>query len=55
MLVQFATPLPAGSGDDDVEVTATLADHGRRSLDLPDAERTAAVADHPELAAALGL
>lgn len=54
VLVQFATPLPAGSGDD-VEVTATLAEHGRRSLDLPAEERTAAVADHPELAAALGL
>ena len=55
VLVQFATPLPAGSGIDDVEVTATLAEHGRRSLDLPDEERTAPVADHPELAAALGL
>jgi hypothetical protein len=55
VLVQFATPLPAGQGDDDLEVTTTLAEHGRRSLDLPDADRTAAVADHPELAAALGL
>ena len=55
VLVQFATPLPANSGDDDVEVTATLAEHGRRSLDLPDEERTAPVADHPELAVALGL
>ena len=55
VLVQFATPLPAGSGDDDVEVTATLAEHGRRSLDLPDEERTAPVADHPELVPALGL
>ena len=55
VLIQFATPLPAGSGDDDLEVTTTLADHGRRSMDLPDEERTVAVADHPELAAALGL
>lgn len=55
VLVQFATPVPAGSGADDLEVTTTLAEHGRRSLDLPDAERTAAVADHPELATALGL
>ncbi len=55
VLVQFATPLPAGSGNDDVEVTATLAEHGRRSLDLPDEERTAPLADHPELVAALGL
>ena len=43
------------AGVDDVEVTATLAEHGRRSLDLPDEERTAPVADHPELAGALGL
>ena len=55
VLVQFSTPLPAGPGDDDLEVTTTLADHGRRSMDLPDEDRTAAVADHPELTAALGL
>ncbi len=55
VLVQFATPVPAGAGADDLQVTTTLAEHGRRSLDLPDEERTAPVADHPELAAALGL
>lgn len=55
VLVQFATPLPAGPGADDLEATTTLADHGRRSLDLPPEEQTAPVADHPELAAALGL
>jgi len=55
VLVQFATPVPADSGADDLEVTTTLAEHGRRSLDLPDEERTVPVADHPELAAALGL
>ncbi|SDF99010.1 hypothetical protein SAMN05660662_4062 [Blastococcus aurantiacus] len=55
VLVQFATPLPAGSGADELEATTTLAEHGRRSLDLPDERRTAPVADHPELAAALGL
>jgi hypothetical protein len=55
VLVQFATPLPAGSGADDVEVTTTLAEHGRRSLDLPAEEQTAPLAEHPELAAALGL
>jgi hypothetical protein len=55
VLVQFATPLPTGSGADDLEVTTTLAEHGPRSLDLPDDARTAPVADHPELAAAVGL
>jgi hypothetical protein len=55
VLVQFATPLPAGDGADDVEVTATLAEHGRRSLDLPGEAQTAPAADHPEFAAALGL
>lgn len=55
VLVQFATPVPAGPGAGDLEVTTTLAEHGRRSLDLPDGEKTAPVADHPELAAALGL
>ncbi|RBY75922.1 hypothetical protein DQ239_15530 [Blastococcus sp. TF02-09] len=55
VLVQFATPVPAGPGEDDLEVTTTLAEHGRRSLDLPDGKRTAPLAEHPELAAALGL
>jgi hypothetical protein len=55
LLVQFATPLPAGPAGEDLTVTATLAEHGRRALTLPDAARTAPVADHPELAAALGL
>lgn len=55
VLVQFATPLPAGPGADDLEVTTTLAEHGRRSLDLPGETQTAPAADHPELAAALGL
>jgi hypothetical protein len=55
VLVQFATPVPVGSGADDVEVTATLAEHGRRTLTLPDEEQTAPAADHPELVAALGL
>ncbi len=55
VLVQFATPLPAGAGADDLQATTTLAEHGRRSLDLPADEQSAPVADHPELAAALGL
>ncbi|SDF62986.1 hypothetical protein SAMN05660485_03792 [Blastococcus fimeti] len=53
VLVQFATPLPAADGE--LEATTTLAEHGRRSLALPDEAQTAPVADHPELAAALGL
>ncbi len=53
VLVQFATPLPSAQGE--LEATTTLAEHGRRSLDLPDEAQTAPVADHPELAAALGL
>jgi hypothetical protein len=53
VLVQFATPLPSADGE--LEATTTLAEHGRRSLDLPDEAQTAPVADHPELAAALGL
>jgi hypothetical protein len=53
VLVQFATPLPAADGE--LEATTTLAEHGRRSLDLPDEALTAPLADHPELAAAVGL
>lgn len=53
VLVQFATPLPAADGE--LEVTTTLADHGRRALDLPEEAQSAPVADHPELAAVLGL
>jgi hypothetical protein len=55
VLVQFATPLPAGSGAEDLQVTTTLAEHGRRALDLPDEEQTMPAADRPELAAVLGL
>jgi hypothetical protein len=51
LLTQFATALPG----EDVEVTVTLSDHGRRALDLPAEEDTAEAADHPDLAAELGL
>ncbi|RBY92662.1 hypothetical protein [Blastococcus sp. TF02A-30] len=54
VLVQFAAPVPAEGGDP-VEVTVTLAGHGRRSLDLPAEAETIEAADHPELGAALGL
>jgi hypothetical protein len=53
VLVQFATPLPTGA--DAVEVTTTLAEHGPRSLALPEETQTAPAADHPELAEAVGL
>ncbi len=49
LLVQFATPLA------DVDVTVTLSDHGRRSVALPEKAETALAADHPEVAAALGV
>lgn len=55
VLVQFATPLPAGPGTGDLQVTTTLAEHGPRSLALPEETQTAPAADHPELAAAVGL
>ncbi|TKJ26477.1 hypothetical protein [Blastococcus sp. CCUG 61487] len=53
VLVQFTTPVPAETGD--LEVTTTLAEHGRRALDLPAETQTASAGDHPELAASLGL
>ncbi len=55
VLVQFATSLPAGGDADDLEVTTTLAEHGPRSLALPEQPQTAPAADHPGLAAGLGL
>jgi hypothetical protein len=49
VLVQYATPLA------DVDLTVTLSDHGRRSVVVPEEEDTALAADHPEVAAALGV
>jgi hypothetical protein len=51
LLLQYATPLPGES----FEVTVTLAGHGRRSVERPDAASSAAAADHPELAGGLGI
>jgi hypothetical protein len=51
LLTQFVTPLPGGS----FEVTVTLSDHGPRRFDVPAEEETADVADHEELADALGV
>jgi hypothetical protein len=51
LLVQYATPLADGT----VEVTVTLSDHGPRTVAVPTEEETALAADHPEIAAALGV
>jgi hypothetical protein len=51
LLTQFVTPLP----DADFEVTVTLADHGRRRIDLPPDAETAEAADHADVLAPLGL
>ncbi|WP_092198724.1 hypothetical protein [Blastococcus tunisiensis] len=51
VLTQFVTPLADGGFD----VTVTLSGHGMRPIDLPAAEETAAAADHPDVAAALGI
>jgi hypothetical protein len=49
LLTQFVTPLG------DVDVTVTLADHGRRRIGLPDEAATAEAADLPEIAATLSI
>jgi hypothetical protein len=51
LLRQFVTPLPGGEFD----ITVTLSDHGRRSLDLPAEDETADAADHPAIAQAFGV
>jgi hypothetical protein len=51
LLTQFVTPLAGG----ELDVTVTLSDHGPRTLQPPDEEQTAEVAEHAELAAALGI
>lgn len=50
LLVQYTTRLP----DQSFDVTVTLADHGRRTITLPDDAATALVSDHPQIAADLG-
>jgi len=51
LLTQFVTAL----GEPGVDVTVTLSDHGRRRIDLPAEEETADAAQHPDVAAALGI
>jgi len=51
LLLQFGTPLQGGAFD----ATVTLADHGRRTVELPADEETVDATDHPEIAEQLGL
>ena len=51
LLTQFVTPLAGG----EVDVTVTLADHGPRTLAVPSEEETADAAEHPDIAASLGI
>jgi hypothetical protein len=51
LLLQFGTVLPGG----DVEVTVTLAGHGRKQIALPADGASVPAADHPGIAAGLGL
>jgi hypothetical protein len=51
LLTQFVTTL----ADTDFDVTITLSEHGTRRIDLPAEEETADAAQHPDVAAALGI
>jgi hypothetical protein len=51
LLTQFVTTL----GDDALDVTITLSDHGMRRIDLPAEDETAETAAHPAVAAALAI
>ena len=50
-LVQYVTPLRS----QDFEVTITLSDHGRRSIEVPEADETVDAADYPQVAQELGV
>jgi hypothetical protein len=51
VLTQFVTPL----AEEGFEVTVTLADHGRRVIEIPAAEATAEAADHPGITAGFAI
>ena len=51
LLVQYRTRL----ADPGFEVTVTLSDHGERQIDPPDDGQTVDAAEHPEIAAHIGL
>ena len=56
LLTQFVTRLPAEArADDGAEVTVTLSGHGTRRVDLPPGTGTVDAADHPAVAAQLGI
>jgi hypothetical protein len=51
LLTQFVTTVGGSAFD----VTVTLSEHGMRRIDLPAEEETASAAEHPDVAAALGI
>jgi hypothetical protein len=51
LMVQYVTRLP----NQDFAVTITLADHGKRQITLPADAQTLNAADHPDIAAKLGV
>jgi hypothetical protein len=51
LLLQYVTPLP----DQQFQVTITLSDHGPRTVDLPADADSLDAADHPQIAAQLGV
>ncbi len=51
LLLQFEAPLP----DPQTRVTVTLADHGPRTIALPEEGQTVDAVEHPAVASALGL
>jgi hypothetical protein len=51
LLTQFVSPLGEGAFD----LTVTLSDHGRRTVELPAGAETADAADHPDIAKAFGV
>jgi hypothetical protein len=51
VLIQFETPLAGG----DFDATVTLADHGRRDLDVPAETETVEAADHAAVAELFGV
>jgi hypothetical protein len=50
-LLQYVTRLP----DQNFDVTITLSDHGAREIELPSDAETVKAADHPNIAAAVGI
>jgi hypothetical protein len=59
LLLQFVTPLPGleadTEADTEADVTVTLADHGPRTIALPEEGQTVDAVAHPEVASAVGI